>query len=81
MTTPNPTHGPTEPTSAPLPDIGSGPIVKLFAALTLIAGLITWFSAYHGVDDRWQINLGILITAFAITWWILGIILTTVERK
>ena len=49
--------------------------------LTTLAGAITWFTAYAGVDDWRQIQIGIIITGFGITWWILGDILRTLTRR
>jgi hypothetical protein len=50
-------------------------------ALTAFAGLITWLSAYAGVDDWRRIELGVLITGFGITWLILGYLLQTLARQ
>jgi hypothetical protein len=54
--------------------------VRALGSITAIIGLIIWFSAYHGVDDRDQILLGIVITGFGITWWIMGVILRALDR-
>jgi hypothetical protein len=76
---------PDPPRKYPLPgpdvQIDNGPIVVWLGRLVLIVGLITWFSAYHGPDDWRQIQIGIAIAGFGITWWILGVVLRTIERK
>ena len=48
---------------------------------TTLAGVITWFTAYAGVDDWRQVQMGIIITGFGVTWWILGDILRTLTRR
>ena len=79
----------TQPTKTPeykLPpdatwDPGMGEAVVALGTLTTIAGLITWFSAYAGVDDHRQILLGIMITGFGVTWCVLGLILRETLRR
>jgi hypothetical protein len=53
--------------------------VRGSASSSPVAGLITWFTSYIGPDDRFQITLGIVVTGFGITWWILGVILHRLE--
>ena len=50
----------------------NGGVALPLGILTTIAGVITWFTAYSGVDDWRQIQIGIIITGFGITWWILA---------
>ena len=69
---------PPAPPGEPEPD-ASG-VVKVIGILTTVAGAITWFSAYSGVDDWRQITVGIVITGFGITWWILSYVLRTSQR-
>ena len=65
----------------PPPEAGWGDIVVWLGMLTSVAGLITWFAAYSGVDDWRQIQVGIVITGFGVTWVILGHILKTLSRR
>ena len=53
----------------------------MIGVLATVAGTVTWFTAYAGVDDWRQIRIGIIITGFGVTWWILGDILRTLTRR
>jgi hypothetical protein len=81
--------GMTQPTKIPehgIPpdrtwDPGMGEAVVALGALTAVAGLITWFSAYAGVDDHRQILYGMMITGFGVTWCVLGLIQREAMRR
>ena len=59
----------------------TGGVALPLGILTTVAGVITWLTAYAGVDDWRQIQIGIIITGFGVTWWILGDILRTLTRR
>lgn len=59
----------------------TGGVALPLGILTTLAGVITWFTAYAGVDDWRQIQIGIIITGFGVTWWVLGDILRTLTRR
>ena len=56
-------------------------LIPWLGGATTIVGLVTWLTAFAGVDDSRQMNLGMLITGFGFTWWILGIILRVLVFK
>jgi hypothetical protein len=61
-------------------DPGANWVVRGAGVIVTLAGLCTWFSAYAGVDDMRQVTIGIIITGFGITWFILGLILRKLEE-
>jgi hypothetical protein len=65
----------------PPPVGGPGGGVMVIGLLVTIAGAVTWFSAYAGVDNWRMIQIGITITGFGITWTLLGLILRTLTRR
>ena len=65
----------------PRPEPGMGHAVVALGVLATLAGLITWFAAYAGVDDHRQILYGIIITGFGVTWCVLGLILREALRR
>jgi hypothetical protein len=71
----------TPPVPPSRPEPRWAEVVVGLGAVTTIVGLITWFTAYSGVDDWRQIQVGMLITGFGVTWAILGQILRSVQRR
>ncbi len=63
------------------PQIEKGVVVGWFGKLVVVVGLITWFSAYAGLDDLLQAWGGVGVTCFGITWWIGGLILSELESR
>jgi hypothetical protein len=56
-------------------------LIRGLGVVVTIIGLVTWFSAYAGLDDHEQARLGIIITGFGITWEILGRILRELQER
>jgi hypothetical protein len=71
--------------STPLPETGNAPAVTLIAKATIVAGLVlvlsAWVKSIRGQNYDSHLMMGAGTVATGITWWILGVILKSIERK